>query len=330
MRQDADGFQGRSTSAEIHVIVGESRCACHVHPMSFAGHMQTRFILVDHFAADQSRFDLLFHCGQLPGAPLDQLPDGPFTHLDSQQVPHHLTRTRQGQQLLFDQVHGARSHVGSILDGGLHSGGKGSCGDLLAVGALFLFRPIFPHHQTRQRQIHDLTTLSSTHGHRLQILLAPLTPFYLPLDNLIWRGRELQARSRVSWLPPRFLLTLGAQAFRLASKTIRGGWQVAIVTVFREPLLQSFQLLAQPAHLLTVVLDQGVLLPEQLLLLLDEFVSLPQLFPQYLILFSQIVQFFFDRHALTLLGWTPLGKSLAHLGSYYQEKFSLMGKRRHI
>jgi len=57
------------------------------------------------------------------------------------------------------------------------------------------------------------------------------------------------------------------------------GWrQVAIVTVFGKPILQGFDLLAQAAHLLTMVLDHGVLLGEQRLLLLDEFVSLRQLF----------------------------------------------------
>jgi hypothetical protein len=91
---------------------------------------------------------------------------------------------------------------------------------------------------------------------------------------------------------------------------------VAIVAIFREPVLQGFQLLAQAAHLLTVALDQGVLLREQLLLLLNEFVSLRQLVPQNLILFSQIDKFFFDRHARTLLGLTPFGKSPADLGSY--------------
>jgi hypothetical protein len=40
------------------------------------------------------------------------------------------------------------------------------------------------------------------------------------------------------------------------------------------------------------------------------------LFSQDLILFSQRDQFFFDRHALTLLGLTPFGKSPADLGSY--------------
>jgi hypothetical protein len=35
---------------------------------------------------------------------------------------------------------------------------------------------------------------------------------------------------------------------------------------------------------------------------------------QHLILFSQGDQFFFDRHAPTLLALTPFGKSPAHLG----------------
>jgi len=98
---------------------------------------------------------------------------------------------------------------------------------------------------------------------------------------------------------------------------------MAIVAILREPVLQGLQLLAQAAHLLPVVLDQGVLLRQQRLLLLDSFVSLRQLFPQHRILFSQRDQFFFDRHAHTLLGLTPFGKSPAHLGSYV---FSLISK----
>ena len=52
------------------------------------------------------------------------------------------------------------------------------------------------------------------------------------------------------------------------------------------------------------------------MVLLDEFVSLRQVFPLQLILFSQPDQFFFDRYARTLLGLTPFGKSPANLGSY--------------
>src|SRR6266568_3417931 len=322
LRQNPDRFQCRLTSALIHVIVGEGRRAGHVHPVPFACHIQSCLILMDHIAVDQGCFDLLLHGGQLSRTAFDQLPDRPLTHLDEEQVSHHLTGTSQWQQLLFDQIHRRRSYIGSILDGGLHSGGKCGVGDLLALGTLFLLRLVFPYPQTRRRHIHHLSTLSSTRCHRLQVVLTRFTSVYLQLGDLIWGGRELQAGSRVSWLPARFLLALCAQAFRLASKTIRGRRQVAIVAIFREPVPQIFHLLAQAAHLLTVVLEQGVLLRQPRLLLLDEFVSLRQLFPQTLILFSQRNQFFFNRHALTLLGLTPFGKSPADLGSYIEPSFS--------
>lgn len=61
---------------------------------------------------------------------------------------------------------------------------------------------------------------------------------------------------------------------------------MTIVAILREPVSQDFQLLAQAAYLLTVTLDQAILL-RQRRLLLDEFISLRQLFPQHLILFSQ-------------------------------------------
>jgi len=183
-------------------------------------------------------------------------------------------------------------------------------------GQCFCSCPIFAHQQTRQRQIDDLSTLSSTRCHRAQVVLAGFAPFYLLKDDFIWRRRELQARSPVSWLPSRWLLARLAQAFWCAHKPIRGGGQVAIVAIFREPVLHGFQLLAQAAHLLTVLLDQGILFRQPRLLLLDEFVSLRQLCSQHLILCSQIGKFFFECHALTLLGLAPFGKSPAHLGSY--------------
>src|SRR6266568_6446689 len=335
MRQNPDGFQCGLTSARIDVIVGEGRRAGHMHPVPFACHIQPGFILMDDLRLFQRLGDLLLHRGQLSRTPFDQVTDGPFTHLDSQQVAHHLTGTGQWQQLLFDQIHRRRSNVGSILDGSLHPGWKCSTADLLAVGTLFLLGPIFPYHHSRRWQIHDLATLSSTCCHRLQVVLADLTAFYPLLDDLIWRAGELQARALMAWLPSRWLLALFAQAFRLSGKTIRGRWQVAIVTVFRDLVAQAFHLLAQPcdlfshllnlsiqlaqtAQLLLQLLEQSILLRDPLLLLLNDFITLHQLLSQDLILFSQRLQFFFNRHALTLLGLTPFGKSPADLGSYQE------------
>lgn len=278
--------------------------------------MQTSFILMNDLSSFQRRFDLLLHRSERVRAAFDQLPHRPFTHLDEEQVPHHFTGTSQWQQLLFDQIHRRRSHVGSIVDRSLHSGGKCGDGDLLAHRTLFLLRLIFPHPQTRRGHVHDLATLSSTRSHRMQVVLTRFTSLYRQVGDLIGGGRELQARSRVSWLSSRWLPALLAQAFRCAHRPIRGRRQVAIVAIFREPVLQGFQVLAQALHLLTLVLDHGVVLREQRLLLLDQFVPLRQLFPQHLILFSQMLQFFFHRHARTLLALTPFGKPSADLGSY--------------
>ena len=91
---------------------------------------------------------------------------------------------------------------------------------------------------------------------------------------------------------------------------------MAIVALFGQPLPQAFDLLTQAALLLGVLLENGVLLSEHCLLLRDEFVSLRQLLPQSLVLCSQSDQFFFHRHARTLLDLTPFGKSPADLGCY--------------
>src|SRR6266849_7667339 len=205
LRQNPDGFQCGLTPARIDVIVGEGRRAGHMHPVAFACHIQPGFILMDDLRLFQRLGDLLLHRGQLARTPFDQVTDRAFTHLDEEQVPHHLTGAGQWQQLLFDQIHSGRSHIGSILDRSLHSGWKCGYGGIVAVGTLFLLCLIFLHHHTRRRQLHHLTPLSSTRCHRVQAVVAGLTLVYLQLDDLIWRGRELQAGSRVSWLPSRFL-----------------------------------------------------------------------------------------------------------------------------
>lgn len=91
---------------------------------------------------------------------------------------------------------------------------------------------------------------------------------------------------------------------------------MAIVAIFRQSVLQRLQLLAQAAHLLGVLLYHRVLLAEQRLLLLDQCISLRQLFPQLFILCSQRDQFVFQCHTPTLPGLTPFGKSPADLGCY--------------
>jgi hypothetical protein len=64
-----------------------------------------------------------------------------------------------------------------------------------------------------------LSPLSSTCCHRVQVVLAALTRFYWQLGDLIWRGRELQARSQVSWLPARLLLArIARKLFGLHTK----------------------------------------------------------------------------------------------------------------
>ena len=212
--------------------------------------MQTSFILMNDLSSFQRLFDLLLHRSQLKSATFDQFPNRPFTHLDSQQVPHHFTGTSQWQQLLFDQIHCVAPTLVHIR-WGLYPGEKCRYGDLFAVQTLFLLRPIFPHHHTRRPQIHDLAPLSSTRCHRVQLLLSDLTPVYLQLDDLISRRVELQAVSSLSSLPSRFLLSPFSQALPFAHKTIRASPQLTIVSIFRESLSQSFHLLSQAVYLLT-------------------------------------------------------------------------------
>src|SRR5260221_4692519 len=333
LRQDANGFQGRLTSAQNNVIVGEGRRAGDVHPVSEARHMQTRFILVNDLSVLQRRFDLLLHRGQLPRTAFDQLPERPFAHLHSQQIAHHLARSRQRQQLLLHQIHGSCANRWPALDGSGNLFGKRSSIHVLSHRALFLFSAVFSHDQTRRGNIEDLSALNMRGRNRVQIVLTGFTLLNVVLDHFIWGGGPLQTQSFMSWLPSRWLLALLAQAFRLAHKPIRGRRQVAIVAIFRQLVPQAFHLRAQSTDLVTHVLnlsillvqtpdllahllDQRILLPEHLLLPLDDFITPHQLLSQDRILFSQMLLYFFNRHALTLLGLTSVGKSPADLGSY--------------
>ncbi len=90
---------------------------------------------------------------------------------------------------------------------------------------------------------------------------------------------------------------------------------MAIVAVFREPILQGFDLRAQLARLFPLVLHQAVLLFQQPLQLLDHCISLQQSLSQDPIFFLQVKQFFFDHLALPLPGSTPFDKSPADLSS---------------
>ncbi len=68
---------------------------------------------------------------------------------------------------------------------------------------------------------------------------------------------------------------------------------MAIVAIFCGPVPQVVDLLAQSTHLLSMLLDHGVLLTEQCLLLPNQFVSLSQVFSLDLLLFSHSEQFCF-------------------------------------
>src|SRR5437660_1351296 len=262
-RQDPDSIQGGLTSVGMHLIMGQGRRASHMHPVSLPRHTQSRLILMDDLRLDQGVFDLLLHLHQPCCAFLGQLTQGAFAHLDAYQITQALTSSCQRQQLLLGQIYRCRGKGRSVLDGSGSLMRKRSSGDVLTHRRLFVFRAIFSHNQTRSWDINDLSALDVTGCNRVQIVLARFTLLNVVLHHFIWAARPAQARSWMAWLPSRFLLALCAQAFRLASKTIRGRWQVTIVAIFGEPILQGFHLLGQTTVLLTQLLNQDVLLPEQ-------------------------------------------------------------------
>jgi len=184
-----------------------------------------------------------------------------------------------------------------------------SRGEMLTDWTLFVFCPIFLHDHARRWNIMDLSSLHMTGGYGAQIMAAGFTLFDLDINDLVWGLRPLQARSLVTWLPTRLLLAFLAQTFRLSHKAIRRRRQAAILAVLREPILQRFDLLHQTRGLLLHLLDQRLLLREHHFQVLNSFITLHQLPVQALLLFSQMDQFFFDRHIPPLLGFRRFDKS---------------------
>jgi hypothetical protein len=110
-------------------------------------------------------------------------------------------------------------------------------------------------------------------------------------------------------LASRLLCACLAQTFGAPHEPIRRRGQVAIVAVFCQLLSQQRDLLLQQV----LLLFQHA---KVLLVLLDEVLVHLGLFSEQTIFFSQMEQFFFLSHALTLHFFAPFDKSLVNLSSY--------------
>ncbi len=122
--------------------------------------------------------------------------------------------------------------------------GKGGHRDVLALGTLFVLGPILPHEHTSRWEIDHLSPFTTARRNRSQILLARFTLLDLLEGHLIGSGRPLQGRTRMSWLSACSLLALLAQTLGLTHKAVRRRGQVAIMAIFRKPILQGFHVLA--------------------------------------------------------------------------------------
>ena len=112
----------------------------------------------------------------------------------------------------------------------------------------------------------------------------------------------------MSGLPAGFLATWFAQTLGLPMKAVRGWWQMAVVAIFLKALLQGLHLPRQQLCLLLQALNQALLLVAHRLLHVNCLLLQTGPFPQRLILFSQVDQFFWC-HDPTVLGSGLQGKS---------------------
>ena len=94
---------------------------------------------------------------------------------------------------------------------------------------------------------------------------------------------------------------------------------MAIVAIFGQPFLQRFHLLGELGQLLLLHAQFPFQQRDLLLLSSDQFLLQAGLLSQQPILVSQVDQFFFCCHVLTLHAFADFGKSLGqagHLSSY--------------
>jgi hypothetical protein len=103
-------------------------------------------------------------------------------------------------------------------------------------------------------------------------------------------------------LPAGLLATWLAQTLGLPMKAVRGWRQTAVVAIFLQTLLQGLHLLLEQVGLFLLSLNQVLLLVDHRLLHVNCLLLQTGSFPQRLILFSQVDQFFFCCHGPTVLG----------------------------
>jgi len=307
LRQNPDRLQRFLPTARI---VRKGLGASGMHPVAFAQDIQPRFILVDDVCCDQGVFDLLLDAHQSGRTALDQGTDGSFAHRHSQQISHDLRGACQGQQLLLNQIHRHRANRRPILHRRTHRLRKTCRGDMVADRTLFVFRTIFLHDRARRWDIMNLSAFHVADGDVVQIVVTGFTLLHRLQDNLIGGRRPVQACSRVSRLPTRFLVTFLAQAFCLARKTVRRWGQAAIVAVFSLSLLQRCDVVGQAPDLFLHLLHQAMLVFQRGFQVLDAFITLRQLFTQIPVLFLQMLIVFFKLHTRTLLDFSTFDKSL--------------------
>jgi hypothetical protein len=259
-----------------------------MHPVACACHIQTGFILMQDLRPTEGSFDLLLYWCQLLGTALHQPSQCADAHRGSQQILDHFAGALIGQQLRLDQVDAYSSQRRAILHRRSHIKRKRGGADLLTPGAALLFCLVFNYHDPLGRQINHLSTFHLQALHCAQVLLAVQTGLDWVNQHHIGRRREQQCASSMSRLSTGLLLANLAQALGLPMKAVGGRWQVTVVAVLVELLLQGLHLLSEPRHLL---LHLG-----------DQLITLSKLLLQEAFFLSQGNHFFFGCHGFTVLG----------------------------
>lgn len=130
-----------------------------MHPVALAVDVESRLILMDHLRLRERRFDLPLDPFQLRRALVHQGSNCPWLEGHAQQIREQFTDPRRGDHLILHQLDGQCLDGGSVLDGSIHTSGKGRSCHVMAGGTRLLFDPMFGDEQAFDRQVNDLASL---------------------------------------------------------------------------------------------------------------------------------------------------------------------------
>jgi hypothetical protein len=312
--RDANGIQAGAPSARMGRVVGQPRRGTHIDPPALFLHSHARLVLMQDRNFRQRLFEVIFNRSQVLMTQFDKASDAARRELDAEQIVKQLAGTSIGYGLAFHERDRQRRNAGPILGRSFDRCWKaGSC-QMKACWTLFFFDPVLRHPETFGRQIDHLPSFWQICWPIAEVSLTVSALFDWMQDDSVRSFHLLEMMPAMTPLPAWLFAALRLQAFGGTHKAIRRRRQIAVVAILGllpfqhfHPFLQHVDL---PFQRLRVFLEplyclhgffQGEALHLLFLLELEDLLLfLVGDVPPDPLLRSEVLQFFFLRHAATL------------------------------